>query len=200
MTTTVSLGDDTKESLEPYRHPDHPNWSATMESIVAVLPTPEEIREEGCSNTDCEKDIRSGGGPIDEMGGFIHWFTPDYENAETFAKWFCSAECVVEEQENIRHMAGHDPDEVVIGGDDELKATVPGDAVDFYEERDHRTIILDIPGAFGGKDSHGGEYDYVGEKVHLINGGEAVRSFAIEDIVHEETSTILELKQTFGSQ
>jgi hypothetical protein len=89
----------------------------------------------------------------------------------------------------ITEATKEEPDEVRVGGDVAGEATVEG--AEFYIDGDHREVVIDVPGAFEGQSSDGHKYRYVEEPVEIVNDGEVVQSGVVDDIIHEETKTIL---------
>jgi hypothetical protein len=191
QTTTISIDGNAKESLESFRHPSHENWTDTVEAILRVLPTPEEIRENGCANEECEMKTRlPHDAPIDETGGVIRWFSQEFEGEVIVnTDWFCSAGCAEETQVRVEEMAGHDPDHVFVGGAEEMQVAL--EDADFYIDGQTREVCVDVPGAFAGESYHGHEYEYEGEPVYVYNSGTAVQRGVVGDIIHEETRTII---------
>jgi hypothetical protein len=188
--TTVRLDDLTKERLEKYRHPSHDSWSDTIAAVLAVVPSPINRLVEGCVN--CGRQPRSRG-PIEEMPGVVRTYTHEEPDGtlNTGTNYYCSADCLQEVHDEIAKQVPDEPDLVRVGGCQEMAARF-SDAT-FYIDNETKQVTIGVPGAFAGEDSHDGEYDYIGEPVYIKNRGDWVQDGVIEDIIHEETSTILDL-------
>jgi hypothetical protein len=186
--TTLTIDTETRERLLGHRAIAHDSWDDVLNGMMDVLPTVDELSD-GC--TWC------GDGPyseaIEDGVGFIEFFTEELTDGEEFhhTGYFCSAECAVEAQEEAKKYVPENPEKVVVGGADEIRAAFAG--ATFYLDGQRMEVGLDVPGAFDGTDSHGGEYDYYGEPVYVYNEGDIVQRGVIEDIIHEDNHTALVL-------
>lgn len=185
--TTLSIDEQTKERLDLYRHPDHNSWAEQLNGMMEMLPSIEDIQEDGCVNCG-ETPHRDA--PTEDIGGVVRFFYARQEDLYG-ANYFCCPECAKETTDKVQAQIPREPDLVVVGGHEELRTEFTG-ATFYFDGRD-RQVGLDIPGAFGGTDSFGEEYDYIGEPVYLKNEGQWVQKGVIEDIYHEETHTGLDL-------
>lgn len=185
--TTLTVDAEVKPQLEAHRHPEHDNWTDVIESLCARTPTIEDIQE-GCSNC----GDRPPNDPPEEGGGAVQWFShtlPERDGSITNAQYFCDEECFMEFQEEVDAHFPETPDEVVVGGVEELQTSF-SDAR-FLIDGDVQSLHVDVPGAFSGDDGAGGEYDYLGEPVYIRNAGKWVQDFVIEEILHEDATTSL---------
>ena len=192
--TTVTLTDEERERLEDYEHDDHYRVGEAVGMLMDVVPTLDDIGD-GCTN--CGEGPRRDG-PIDQFGGVIQHMHLDPVNTEgawTEALWFCSPECVIEFEEERQKAIPSDPDKVVVGGKDELRTTI-SDASFIMDGRSMQ-VGLDVPGAFAGETTFGGELDYIGEPVWVYKDGKVRQSGVIEDIFHEEAHTTLGLEHDY---
>lgn len=150
--TTMTLSADVKERLEEdFRHPEHDKWDDTVESIMAALPTIEEL-EEGCVMCDQKPRHFDHHGRI---GGVIDITTVDTdmlagEEGERFDKdfitevsWYCSKACASEAQEQVEHHLPSDPDVVYIGG--ETRRQVEIQDASFEMDGKKRYVTIHIP-------------------------------------------------------
>jgi hypothetical protein len=183
--TTLTLSEEQLERLKAYRHSDHDSWVQTVEDILRVLPDAEDVYEEGCMV--CGKTA-IGTDPIADAGGFTRWFHHEVSGEDLFhTHYFCSAECIEEQAEREEKAVPSSPDEVVVGGANELRVSV-SDA-SFHMSGTEKSVGINIPGAFGGESSHGRKYAYTGEPVYIIKDDKVRQSGIIRDIIHEETWT-----------
>lgn len=186
--TTLTLSEDAKEELGTIRHPGHDSWNDTIEAAASLVPSVEEVHENGCSN--CEETAREQA-PIEDIGGVIHFYHHEIQHGETtrdvyVSEWFCSDECFREEMDQRDTFTDRHPDLACIGGIDEIRAEVTPEHFEIRER--NKILTLEVPGAFGGTSTHG-EYDYIGEPVYVKNDGQWVHSGVVEEIVHEEKYT-----------
>lgn len=192
--TTITLHPDLKERLEDLRHRKHNSWNQFFEGILEILPTADEIAE-GCTNDDCDRSVVDMvDGPYENYGGVIHWYSTEHEGHRIYGRnWFCSPECAYETDQEMKAMAPREPDEVIVGGKDQIRASFSG--AKFHIDGEVRQVGIEIPGAFKGQDSHGDrQYDYHGEPVYIKNEGDIVQTGVIEEIHHEDAWTGLSLE------
>lgn len=184
--TTLTIGEDTKGLLKDYRAAEHESWSDTLTGMMKVAPSVETV-EDGCEHCD---DSHFYAGTVEETGGVVQFFHTEYEGEDIYgSRYFCSTECANEAQEEVNAMVPEEPDEVLVGGKSEMRASF--EDASFYIDRNTKEVGIPVPGAFAGTDSHGNEYDYEGEPVYVRNEGAIVQKGVIEDIIHEETHTAL---------
>jgi hypothetical protein len=184
--TSITVGEDTKERLGDHRAPTHDSWSDVLDGMMEILPTVQDV-EEGCEHCG---EVRPHGRAVEDAGGAVQFFHAEYEDNDVYgSRYFCSAECAHDAQQEVEAMVPSEPDEVLVGGDAEPQAHVEG-AV-FYIDGHTREVSLPTPGAFGGTDSHGNEYDYEGEPVYIRNNGDIVQDGVVDDIIHEDAATAL---------
>lgn len=187
--TTLTIDDETRERLNDHVAPGHNSLNEALSGIMEILPTVEDI-ESGCTNTDCDRDRLIEGKP-EHTGGVIHFFHHEFEGDDVYGSaYFCSPECAAETQEKVDQQVPQNPDKVVVGGKDELRAEFKD--ASFYLDGQTREVGIPVPGAFGsGTSSHGYEYDYIGEPVYIYNADQWVQSGVIEEVIHEEIHTAL---------
>lgn len=190
--TTLTIADETKERMKPYRAPSHGSWSETIDALLEILPSADSL-DAGCQN--CGQETI---GHFTSRGGVLRWF--HYENpgggsGGVASNYYCSVACLSEMQEEVDNHFPEDPDLVVVGGKDQYRVEVEG--ATFGTDRMAQWVGLDVPGAFDGESSHGDDYEYVGEPVYIKNAGQWVQQFVIEDIVHEEGHTTLFLEHDY---
>lgn len=184
--TTVSIEQHARDRLDDYRHEKHGTMTDVVTALLEMVPPVEEMHE-GCANCGTEP-IESI--PMEEQGGVIRWFSHELDGTTIYhSNYFCSAECVAELDEEIERHVPREPDRIEVGGKSEMRAAF-SDAT-FHIEGQQQEVGIPIPGAFAGEDSHGGEYDYVGEPVYIWHEGDYRQQGVIEDIIHEETHTAL---------
>jgi len=177
--TTLTVDDSTKEDLEEHRHNKHYSWGEVLEGMMTMLPTVEEF-EEGCTNCGSEpiEDI-----PMEEQGGVVQWFHTEVDGVEFDGQqYFCSTECAMEAEEEVRKMAPPNPDKVIVGGDDLPQIEIE-DASFYIFDGQSREVSVPIPGAFEGED-----YKFSGEPVFIYHEGDVRQRGVIEEIVHEDLS------------
>lgn len=186
--TTLPIRDDTKNRLEDHRSPGHDSWDDTLNALMTLVPSVDELRE-GCALDGCDNTPRIEDGEFEKSNGTIRfWYaTPKNGSAVFGANYYCSAECAMEAAEEQNAYVPENPDKVVVGGRSEMRTEFK-DAT-FYLDGGTMEVGLSIPGAFSGTDSHGGEYEYEGEPVYIYNEGGWRHSGVIEEIAHEETWT-----------
>jgi len=193
--TTLTISEDTKERLQDHRADEHYSWDEMLDGMMEVLPAVEEV-EDGCSHCD---DPQFYGGTVEDTGGVVQFFHTEFEDNDIYGtRYFCSTECAHEAQEEVNAMVPEEPEEVLVGGKSEMRASFEG--ASFYLDRDTREVGIPVPGAFAGGDSHGNEYDYEGEPVYVRNEGKVVQKGVIEDIIHEETHTTLLLGRSIETE
>lgn len=189
--TSIGLSQKTRDELDDYRSPGHASMEETVEGMMKMLPSAEEILEDGCRYSECERNHWSPAKPEDK-GGVIQWFhteVPPDDKPIWSAGYFCSTECAAAAQDEIDRMVPRNPDEVVVGGYNELRTAVEG--ARFFLDYETREVSIDVPGAFSGLDDLGNEYAYEGEPVYIIEDGRVRQTGIIENIIHEETHTAL---------
>jgi len=188
--TTLTLSEEQLERLKAYRHSEHDSWVQTVESILHVLPDTGEVYDDGCMVCGTAP---AGTRPIAEAGGVVRWFHHEAGGEDLFGNnYFCSLECAAKQSEKEEKALPPSPDEVLVGGANELQVSV-ADA-SFHLSGAERSVGIDIPGAFVGESNLGQDYDYVGEPVYVIEDDEVRQSGIIEDIIHEEAWTGLSLR------
>lgn len=187
--TTITLEELLKERLESYRHPEHDNIGEVIGDLMEWVEKPVDILADGC--THCGETPRRADAPIGEMDGVVHSYAVDLEDGRTVTgtEYYCSPECAHREQEERAAQFPDEPDEVRVGGVDELEVTLT-DATSYFSETDIQ-VGLDIPGAFDGESAHSGEYHYEGEPVYIKNEGSWVHEGVVEEIIHEDAHTTL---------
>jgi len=184
--TTLTIAEDTKELLKDYRAAEHDSWSDTLTGMMKVAPSVEAVKD-GCEYCD---DSHFYAGSVEETGGVVQFFHAEYEGEDIYgSRYFCSGECAHEAQEEVDAMVPENPDEVLVGGKAEMRASFKD--ASFHIDRDRKEVGIPVPGAFAGGDSHGNEYNYEGEPVYVRNEGAVVQKGVIENIIHEETHTAL---------
>lgn len=183
--TTLTIDETIKELLKDHRVPAHDSWGSTLYGMMKVLPTPEEVRAELEGHP--HKEWR---GTLEKTGGVIKFFYHDEMDVYGSA-YFPDVDALIEHEDQMDAQFPREPDEVTVGGDEEIAATF-GDAT-FYFEEGPGEVTIDVPGAFSGSDSHGGEYDYIGEPVYIHNQGEVVQKGVVDDIIHEDAVTGIKL-------
>jgi len=187
--TSLTVDADTKQRLsDDYRSPEHDSWTEFFNGLMEMLPTREEMEE--CSYGDCDRNLwRSG--PVEDWGGVIQWFAAEHNGSTIYGNaYFCSPEHAEAAQEEVRQMVPTNPALVRVGGHEELSTEFTG--AEYYLDGEHKELSIPMPGAFGGSDSHGNDYDYTGEPVYLQNDrGEWVASAVVDEIIHEEAHTAL---------
>lgn len=184
--TTLTLDESIKQQLAAHRTDAHGSWGDTLEEMMTILP-PSDDYQEGCLN--CGRGPRDPNRPS-ESGGVIQFFSVEQgDQTITGSNYYCSPECAHEKQEEVNAMVPTEPDAVIVGGRSELRTVVEG--ATFHLDEHTMEVGLDVPGAFGGQDSHGDEYDYIGEPVYVENNGQIVQEGVVEEIYHEETHTSL---------
>lgn len=194
--TSLPATEATRERIERYRVAEHDSIDDVLNDMMNRLPTVEEMRE-GC--VQCGEGELPGGKTPDEWGGIAHSFSHEISGSrEYYSNYFCSPECAQEFQEEAQRYVPEEPDLVVIGGKDEMRFEVEG--ARFHIDETDRSVGFDIPGALTGTDSHGNEFDYVGEPVYIKNDGEWVQSGIAADIINEETWTAVPLEKDFSAE
>lgn len=182
--TTITLNDETKTRLERYRSDrGHYSWSETLEALMDVLPTIEQFQA-GCLH--CGREPTADF-PAADPGGVVMWANPEGGPPGTY--YFCSMDCAHAEHERWASYVPEYPDLVVVGGAEEMRCDVTN--ATYYLDDETMEIGIPLPGAFGGADNLGHEYDYLGEPVYIKNDDRWVNSGIIESIIHEETHTAL---------
>lgn len=190
--TSLTVDADTKQRLsDEYRSPEHDSWTEFFEGLMKMLPTREQMQE--CTWEECDRNLLRSG-PVENWGGVIRFFHEevweDGENSHFYgANYYCSPECAQKAQEQVNAMVPREPDLVRVGGADMMVAEFGG--ATFYIDGDRMEVGIPLPGAFDGSDSHGNDYDYIGEPVYIQNEGRWVQDGVIENIIHEETHTAL---------
>lgn len=185
--TTLTIDEATKERLDQYRHEDHYNYSEVLESMMAVLPTNEEM-EEGCAH--CQEGPAADR-PIDELHGIVWWFQlPEEAGGDMAVNWLCSRDCIDEMSAAIDKQIPREPDLIRVGGH-EVPAVDVTDDLTFHVELDRWEVGIGLPGLFASTEH---SYDYDGEPVYVKYQGEWVHSAVIDEIIHEEDHTALLLE------
>lgn len=193
--TTITISEETKDRLETRRAPGHHSFDDLVNGLLEIVPPVEEIRE-GCVQCDKPKIWRD---TPEDTGGVLHFFSHTYDDAIIYgSNYFCSPDCAQELQEEIQKQVPREPDEILVGGDEEMRATFTGGR--FIIDNETKEVGLDVPGAFAGKDSLGNEYDYLGEPVYIRNDGKIVQRGVIDDIIHEESHTGLLLANDYKTE
>jgi hypothetical protein len=192
--TSLTITESAKDTLETHRHPDHESWNDVIQTFGRVLPHPEGIYKDGCAN--CGETPHSDG-PMEYVGGIINFAHAESGSHGTrrdhfITEWFCSRECFIEETDERQKYTTNDPDLARVGGVDALQADVTPSHFQLRQDGS-MYLTLEVPGAFSGEPDVGDDYDYIGEPVYVKNRGDWIQSGVIEDIVHEETRTYLEL-------
>lgn len=184
--TTLTVDEEVRERVEEHRGDAHHSVEDVLVGMMRMLPPVEAIMD-GCEN--CGDDPFHKSRP-EKAGGVIWSFHVEEGGEEQYiSRYFCSPECAKEKSDEEGKWVPEHPDKVVVGGVSELRTEF--EDASFYMDRDVTEVGLDIPGAFGGTDSHGNEYDYEGEPVYVKNEGHWVQDGVIEDIIHEESHTAL---------
>jgi len=193
--TTLTIDDDVKEQLGAYRHPAHDSWGDVLVTLMHVAPSHENVTD-GCANCGIELPPDR---PVDESGGVVQFFGTEYDGEMIYGStFFCSAECAHENQQEINAQVPERPERVVVGGKAMPRAEFE-DAT-FYLDRDMREVGIPVPGAFGGSDSHGEEYDYLGEPVYIYNENKWVQRGVVSELIHEESHTALILGRDIATE
>lgn len=192
---TITIPDEVRERLEEHRHPEHNTWGDTLEGLMAVAPSVEELEEDGCAR--CGERLH-GSGPIEKRTAYIHSFHHSAQGVEsTYSSAYCSRECLVLAREKADKYGSCDPDKVVAGGVSQYR--VEFEAGHFHIDGHTKSFGIEIPGAFTGSPDHSDEeYAYVGEPIYIKNWGEWVHAGVISDIIHEEGSTTVEMEADFA--
>lgn len=193
--TTVTLQDAEREQLAEYEHGDHYRVGEAVDMLMSLVPSPDKIRDDGCRNC----GTPPANDPLDKQNGIImHEYTylQDRDEPWQFAYWFCSLECAHEWDEERRNMVPHNPDKVVVGGRDEFRTTMH-DAT-FHMDEQTKQVGFDVPGAFTGEAQHSGEYAYIGEPVWVYADGKVRQAGVIQEIIHEEAHTTLDLDWSYA--
>lgn len=190
--TTISVSDETKAQLANYRDSNHHSWDAVIQSMMHVLPNVEEWRD-GCAN--CGKEPPASW-TMAETGGVVSWFEVDRDN-RTFhvSTPFCSPECLVEHREEVEAYFPEHPDEVIVGGREMVRTTV--ESATMYVDEETKEISFPIPGAFDGTNSHGDDYEYVGEPVYVKHQDRWIDQGVIGQIIHEDHLTTFLLESDY---
>lgn len=185
--TTISVDEETRKRLQKYRSAHHGSFDEQLNGMMDIIPTIEEMKER--VNEDGHVSWQ---GTPERTGGVIHFFhTTVGESKVTHSSYYPTAEAFAEMQRQIEQQVPTEPDEVIVGGKDELRTSFNG--ARFHIGGDDRWVSLDIPGAFGGSNESGEEYDYAGEPVYIKNAGEIVQQGVVEDIIHEDAHTAITL-------
>lgn len=185
--TSLTIRESVKNRLEGHRHDSHGSWSEQLEGMMEMLPTIEEIYEDGCAN--CGEKPYHPDWPPEKNGGVIRFFHSEFEGQDVFVStYFCSIECANETQEEIDRQFPEEPDLVVVGGKEQLRAE--SSDCSFYFTGDVMQITLSIPGAFEG---------YEDEPVFIKNADQWVQTGTVGQVIHEEAHTTLDLSQAVNS-
>jgi predicted Zn-ribbon and HTH transcriptional regulator len=191
----MTVREETLERAKDHRGEAHESWDDALNGMMDMLPEAESIQS-GCDFVDCDESHIYSGKP-EETGGVIQFFYSEEHDLHG-VRYFCSPECAKRAQERVNSRMPRNPDEVIVGGRGELRTSF-GDATYDFEGRNH-SVLIPVPGAFGGESSHDRDYDYVGEPLYIKNDGDIVQMYAIEEVIHEETSTILVLGKDYEVQ
>jgi hypothetical protein len=133
--TTLTIDTDTKELLTDYRAAEHDSWADTLTGMMKLAPSVEAVKD-GCEYCD---DSHFYAGSVEETGGVVQFFHTEYEGEDIYgSRYFCSTECAHEAQEEVNAMVPEEPDEVLVGGKSEMRATVKG--ASFYIDRDTKEV------------------------------------------------------------
>lgn len=180
---SLAVKGDTKQRLDDhYRSSEYPSQDELIDGMMDALPSQEQI-EQGCDQ--CGKRFRTT--RYEELNAVTFLFYSEEHNHQD-VKVFCSDSCLKEHRDEARSYTPRHPNKVVVGGKDELRGVL-GDAV-FVIDGPTMEVGIDVPAAFSGTDSHGTEYDYVGEPVFIQNDEEEwVQSGIVTDIINEEAHT-----------
>lgn len=185
--TTLTLSEEVKEQLEHHRHDDHDNWSDVLETMMAILPTYDHLRNDGCAMCD-ESPVEDK--PLDEAHGVIHWYQAPREfDGGLEAHWFCSRECIADMDDKVKKFVPREPDRIRVGGY-QVPAVEIEESITCHIDNNTMEVGIRIPGAFAETEDG---YDYHGEPVYVFNQGDWVQSGVVESIIHEETYTGLML-------
>lgn len=174
--TTLSVDESTREQFKAHRHDAHHNEDEVLKSMMAVLPTYKQLREDGCVNCG-NPPIHDA--PLDRSGGVIEYFRhTDTDYDAFYANWYCSHECFIEQREEINHQFPRHPDAVVVGGMDELRFAIEGNSELIITGPP--SVTFDHPVALD---------DYVGEPIYIYHRGQWGHHGVIDDVFHEEAHT-----------
>lgn len=167
--TSIGVSTETKRRLETYRDDSHANWDEVFESITNVLPSQEEINENGCSQCGGKPHAE---GPIDHIGGLVQWYAHEYEgNMITGSEWFCSDTCYQDRKNEIETMVPTHPDQVLVGG--YAHPRIELDETRFYLDGDIKEVSVDLPLYLDG---------YEGEPIYVVNEGKTRFSGVVDDV------------------
>lgn len=195
--TSIGMSQETRDQLDRHRAPGHASMDDVLEGMMKMLPTADEILEDGCTYHDCPYDRLPAQRPED-VGGVIQFFhttLPPNDQELWDANYFCSIECLAESQAEVEEAAAVEPDRLIIGGMDELRMEVATDGLRLFHEGEAaaegrgKEIGIPVPLDLVGEDRHGNEYDYHGEPIYIENAGQVRFSGVIDDIIREETHT-----------
>lgn len=183
--TSIGLSQETRDRLDDYRAPGHASMEDVLESLLNVVPSVEQVAR-GCQHC--------GDGPwidgaLDDIGGVIEFFY--HEAADRYVTgWYCSRECAAATEDEMRHHFPREPDAVIIGGYEEWRQRIEGNA-EYYVDDQMASITFDIPKALD---------DYEGEPVYIADRGEVVQTYVVDEIYHEEGKTALHLTSDAGRE
>jgi len=195
--TSLTVDDGTRDAVEDRQLPGHDSLGETVEDLTHMVPSADAFAE-GCHGPECDRDPRQD----DEYSDSGYIFRPLYteydygDEAHTVrgVELFCSRECFGSHHEEMDRQFPNEPDEVIVGGRREMQTSFSG--AQFIIDGEQHTLSISIPGALVGGDRFGNRYNYRGEPVYIMDDERGVlRSYVIEDIVHEEVHTAVLLEK-----
>lgn len=181
--TTITTDEDAKNRLVEL---PADNWSERLNGIARILPSREDIFDEGCQV--CDRTPPSDASIGDVCGAFHHISHTVEDNEFHDTHYFCSLECAAEFQKGIDDAFPTNPDLVLVGGKDCPRVKVTN--AEFLIDGSAMEVTVGLPGAFS-------TCEFVGEPVYVVNKGEIRHSGLVERIFHEETTTTLALEHDY---
>lgn len=186
--TTITVSEDVKEQLADLRSEDHETWNDLFIDVCRIFPTPEEAK------TQLEDSMLPWKGSVVKTGGVIQFFDQDVQGTrQYFSVYFPTMESAIETYEQGQHQVPEEPDKIIVGGVSEGRVEVEGNGLSMVLNGDAFQVGFDLPGAFGGFDSRGEPYEYEGEPVYIVNNGDVVQEGVVEEIIHDDFHTTLDL-------
>lgn len=188
--TSLPTSESVKERFgNRHRHPMHASWNDVLESVMAIMPSYDEL-EDGCAYCG---DPPFENGKIEETSGVIHYTKlPEEHGGGLTTSWLCSLECAAKAHEHRQTQLPREPDLIRVGGDN-VPAVEVTDHLTLHFSAENREVGIGLPGLFASGEDPESTYDYVGEPVYIKNRGKWVQDGVIEDIMHEEDHTALVL-------
>jgi len=192
--TSIGLSQDTRDQLDDYRAAGHESMEDVIAGLLKMVPPADDILHDGaCAWDECDSNLWVPDTP-EERGGVIQWASTDYDGQKLYnSTYYCSVEHAAKNQDKIDEMAAGEPDEVKIGGADEITMSLTMDGMRLHHGHPHE-LGIDAPLDLVGEDRHGYSYDYHGEPIEVINGGKVRFSGEITDMLREETYTAIKFR------